>query len=638
VYREPMCGIAGMVGTNIATERAGIAARDQMVHRGPDGAGIFRDEGCLLTHVRLAILDPTPAGAQPMFSEDERFVLVYNGEIYNYPELREELSGLGIPLRSQCDTEALLHLLTLQGRSVVHRLNGIFALALWDRRDKRLFLARDHFGVKPLYFSVQGESLAFASESKSLHAMMDIDRTVDPRRALQVMSFGWVPEPFTMFPSIQKLPPGHWLEWQDGKFRVHKYWDMLDWPNGTFAGTYEDAVEETRTQIDAAVSRQLLSDVPVGAFLSGGIDSSVLVARMAETQKVSAYTVQPGQRETEGFAEDYEYALEVAQALGVDLHRIEIDSDLANMIPHAQFHLDDPIADPAAVNTFHICKLAHSHGSIVVLSGQGGDELYGGYARHLALLATRLPSFVPSFGGPSLGTSGTGFPFANFFRRARRIGNVMGMSPARRYGILSMMINEPASLYPVLSEAWLAQSGDFDPLGSHISAFEAASDRDMLSRALYTDVQTFMPSLNLLYTDKMGMAASVEVRVPYLDLELARSAWSLPSRFKIRGLQRKRVLKDAARPWVPSSVINRAKRGFGAPVRDWMRGGLADFSRRVLTKKALSYRGWFDPVATHAYLDDHVAGRADHGYQLYAMVSLELWARQHLDGVAIPAR
>ncbi|MBT3221018.1 MAG: asparagine synthase (glutamine-hydrolyzing) [Proteobacteria bacterium] len=629
-----MCGIIGIVGETLP-EQQGAKARDLMAHRGPDGQGSFAEEEIYLGHRRLSILDLTSAGAQPMSTRDGRYVLVYNGELYNYPELRAELIRGGTQLRSRCDTEVILHLLAQRGPSQIKRFNGIFALAFWDRKERTLLLARDHFGIKPLYLAQSGRRLAFASETKALRALVPINMTIDPRRAFQLLCFAWIPEPHTLTPAVRKLKPGHFLIWRDGVTQETQYWDLLDEPCGTHQGSLSDLEEETRFRLDVAVQRQLLSDVPVFAFLSGGVDSSCIAACMARhASQVDTYTICPDKSEFEGFSDDYHHAQQVAEHLGVRLHRVEVSHDIISQIPFALHHLDDPIGDPAAINTWSISQLARQDNRIVGLSGQGADELFGGYRRHLALLGTaRLPHsqhIVPAIQRRWTRPAVFG-PFTQIIRRAHKVLESMGDSPATRYARLSSFCGDPKIVAALFSEDWIGEIDGFSPLEAHVQAFDDAEGLDLLARALYTDVKTFMPSLNLLYTDKMSMATSVEVRVPFLDLDLAKFAWSVPSKWKIRRLTQKFLLKRAAEAWIPKSALYRAKKGFGAPVRTWMRGPLAEPFRQMFSHQAIKHRNAFNAQRVHQYLDDQVAGRADYGHLLYGLFTLETWCRQNLD-------
>ncbi len=630
-----MCGVIGSVGSSLPTEAAAIAARDALRHRGPDGEGSFFEGPVFLGHRRLSILDLSELGAQPMTSADGRYVISYNGEIYNSPEIRDELAAAGVSMRSRCDTEVLLEAIATWGIDQIRRFNGIFAFALWDRKERELTLCRDHFGVKPLYICETPGGIAFASESSALRALVpDLDLRIDPRRALQLLTFGWIPEPHTMTPAIRKLPPGHLLTWRDGRVTQRRFWDLLDEPCGTHTGTVDELTEELAHLMDAAVRRQLMSDVPVGAFLSGGLDSSSLVARMVgKVPRVDTYTIKPKGEAREVFSDDLRYARTVASHLGVTLNELEVSPKITELLPFALSHLDDPVADPAAVNTWMICKLAREHGSVVVLSGQGGDELFGGYTRHLALLGTQIPFNLGrpigriARGLANIGSRSDLGAMTRPIRRIRKVADSLGDPPDRRYARLSAFAADPQTVVPFFSDRWRTEVEGFDPLEAHIDAWRQAAPRDALSRALYVDVRTFMPSLNLLYSDKMAAATSVELRVPFLDLDLSRFAWSVPSKHKIRRGTTKYLLKRTAERWLPKDAIYRSKRGFGAPVRDWLRGEMADYTRELLLSDEARQRGAFKAAELERALDDHVTGAADHGYMLYGMLTLELWCR-----------
>jgi asparagine synthase (glutamine-hydrolysing) len=629
-----MCGICGTVGR--ADERELAYMTRVMSHRGPDGDGVELFDGDLpaaLGHRRLAIIDPGPSGAQPMQHAD-RWWITYNGELYNFRELRSELEQLGEHFSTDCDTEVLLRLFAVHGPAMLERLNGIFAFAIWDDVDKRLFVARDRLGVKPLYYLHQDKLFAFASELKALLPYIG-KPSLDPTAVADYLTLLWVPDPKTAFREIRKLPAGHFA-WVDGDgVTLTQYWDLRFSTERLSESEWRERVAETVTR---SVRRQTVSDVPLGSFLSGGIDSSAVVAAMAqEGERVSTYTVgfDEADLEHEIVPDDLVYARRMGTLFDTDYHEEILRPDVLELLPKVVWHLEEPVADPAAISTYLICRAAGTR-MPVMLSGMGADEIFAGYPRYLAYRISRALHRVPrplrrvleQLVAPAAKPGRPGRlrgPRRNLWKFMR----AAGLPADERYLSFSSYYDQ-AELRQLISPELRTTLAGYDPLAVHRAHFERASG-DELSRLLYVDAKTFLPCLNLTYTDKMGMAASVEVRVPLLDDELVALAATIPSDLKLRGWRRKYIFKRSQEGILPKDVIWRRKAGFGAPIRSWLVKDLAPLVDELLSQSAVSKRGLFDPAAVQQLREDNVAGRADNSLRLYALLSFELWCRTFLD-------
>jgi len=606
-----------------------------MAHRGPDGEGIKVFDGDVpagLGNRRLAILDPSPAGAQPM-SYANRWWITYNGELYNFRELRLELELGGERFATECDTEVLLRMFVLHGPAMLERLNGIFAFAIWDDRERRLFLARDRLGVKPLYYTRADGWVAFASEIKPLLPFIGRPE-LEPTALADFLTFLWVPDPKTAFRDIFKLPAGHYA-WVDGRgLSIAQYWDLRFEPRRRREEEWRD---ELRTAVERAVQRQMVSDVPLGSFLSGGIDSSAIVAAMRATEeRVSTWTIGFNREDLrhEIVPDDLRYARKVGAWFGTEYHEQILEPDILELLPKAIWHLEEPVADPAAITTYLICREARRE-MPVMLSGMGGDEIFAGYPRFLAFrLAQRLRGLPAPL---RKGLERAVDPLARPGRPGRLRGprrnlwkfmRAAGMDPLDGYLSFSSYYSRDE-----LSELLVPGVVDsrYDPLAAHRSYLMKDSGGDLLSRLLYVDAKTFLPCLNLTYTDKMGMAASVEVRVPLLDDEIVRLAAEMPSDLKLRGLRRKYIFKRSQEGVLPREIIRRRKAGFGAPVRSWLVGQLTPLVADLLAPQTLLDRGFVNPAVVARLQADNSAGRADNSLRLYALLTLELWCQTFLD-------
>lgn len=630
-----MCGIVGVSGPFDSSRF--LAACDAIAHRGPDDAGDYQDPeaGIGLGHRRLSILDLSPLGHQPMASADGSVVLVFNGEIYNFRELRAGLERQGVVFRGHSDTEVLLNLYLAEGEALLPRLNGIFAFALWDRRTQLLLLARDALGVKPLYYAALPDRFAFASEIKALLLLLPEAGALDAAGLRRYLTFLWCPGEGTPLKLVRKLLPGEALLVRAG--RIVRRWTWYRLPVfGGVAPTLDEpaAVAGALAHLRTAVQRQMVADVPVGAFLSGGLDSSAVVALAQERNPdIRCFTIEAVGGQEAGAADDLPYARQVAQHLGVSLEVVRIDaSRMAGDLERMVAQLDEPLADPAPLNVLYISQLAREQGMKVLLSGAGGDDLFSGYRRHRALLAERWWAWLPRRLRLGLARGSRGLDHRHAWgRRLAKLFQGAGLEGDARLVNYFRWADEGdlAGLYTAEFRAALGDEAAEEPLLAFLQPLPAGVSR--LERILALEQRFFLADHNLIYTDKMSMAAGVEVRVPFLDLDLVDFAARIPARLKQRGREGKWVLKKAMEPYLPREVIYRPKTGFGAPLRRWMRHELRELLGDLLSAESLKRRGLFEPVAVQRLIADNDAGRVDASYTLLSLLCIEIWCRTYVD-------
>ncbi len=630
-----MCGIAGFSGRPAG--EISDAVLDQIGHRGPDGRGRYNSAcgSVSLFHTRLAILDPTPDGAQPMAAADGQVEIAFNGEIYNFRELRAGLQGHGYTFRSQSDTEVLLALYLEYGETLLDKLNGIYAFALWDARSKSLLVARDGMGVKPLYFNESGGTFAFASEIKALLCFPWVPRALDIQALAHYVRYLWCPAPRTPLMDVQKLEPGTALIVRDG--RIVRRWRhyALPAPGSDASPSIADWIVEVRKTLATAVERQMVSDVPLGAFLSGGLDSSAIVAyaRQHTTERLQCFTIDFDEAlaKQEGFVRDLPYAERVAKHLDVDLHVVRVGSEMADELPRMVWQLDEPQADLSALNVLFISRLARQHGIKVLLSGAGGDDLFTGYRRHRALRLDAVWDRVPGTLRGFLARVGRRLPGRPpLLRRIAKLLTVAGMEGDER--LASYFDWASAKTVRNLFVPEIAQTLNEEPLLAALESMPAKATP--LQRMLLLEQRYFLADHNLNYTDKMSMAAGVEARVPFLDPDLMALASRIPDRYRQHGATGKWILKKAMEGIMPQEIIYRPKTGFGVPLRAWIRGPLKTLLHDLLSTDSLRKRGLFDPAAVSRLLSENELGQADHAYTILSLVCIELWCRGFIDGGA----
>jgi asparagine synthase (glutamine-hydrolysing) len=608
-----------------------------IAHRGPDDSGVYlNDLGIGLAFRRLAIIDLSPLGAQPMASPDGKVVIVFNGEIYNYRELRDELAARGVGFRGHSDTEVLLQLYLAEGEAMLSRLNGIFAFALWDGRDGTLLVARDALGVKPLYYAKCDRGVAFASEIKALLPLVPEARELDPVALHRYLTFMWCPGEGTPLKAVRKLLPGEALRIKAGKIERRWSWYQLPVvrPTGEPPLTEREAVAGTQEHLQRAVQRQLVADVPVGAFLSGGLDSSAIVTFAREqVPEIECFTIDSVGEQDSGFTDDLPYARRVARHLGVRLEVVTVDAQaMAGDLEQMIWQLDEPLADPAPLNVLYISQLARRHGVKVLLSGAGGDDIFSGYRRHVAARYERYWGWLPQ--GVRAGMERLTARLDQRYGPARRLGKLFNgaalSGDARLVNYFHWIRDvELQSLYaPAFREAANAEAAD-RPMLALLESLP--SESGPLDRLLALEQRFFLPDHNLTYTDKMSMAAGVEARVPFLDLDLVAYAARIPEEMKQHGRVGKWVLKEAMAPFLPADIIHRPKTGFGAPLRRWMQEGLRPLMADLLSPASLSARGIFEPAAVERLIQRNARGEVDAAYNLLSLMSIEIWCRKFLD-------
>lgn len=634
-----MCGIAGYVGLHRPEILEPMC--EAMAHRGPDDAGTWHDAEALvgLGHRRLAIIDTSPAGHQPMADADGTTWISYNGELYNFPQHRARLEAAGYPFRGNSDTEVLLALYREKGLAFLDDLNGIFAFALWDVHKRRLLLARDHAGIKPLYYWVDGDHLYFASEIKALLRIPGLPRELHLPSVADYLTFLWVPGENTLLSQVKKLEPGHYLLWQNGKIETRS-WFQLDYdPDESLSPA--ELTERVRETFTAAVRRQMVSDVPLGAFLSGGLDSSSIVASMRAAypdRDITTYTVRfgDGDMAREQGVDDYPYARRVAAHLDVRLRSVRLEPNVIDLLPRLIWFLDEPDSDPAVFPSYLISKLAREDGTKVLLSGTGGDEMFFGYRSHQAYRMyerfawmSGSPGATLIGGAAHLGAAVLGAQnllsrrLAKFERGLGKSGLELHMAlcdwsdPELRRQLLAPDLVDTARL-----------TGIPECMRRYVASFSGTGNLNLHSHLL---VQTFLAAHNFLYTDKSSMAVSVETRVPFLDVDLMRLCARIPEHWKLHRRSTKYILKRAMAGQLPHDVIHRSKTGFGAPLRKWIREDLGEVAQYFLGPSHLESRGLFRPDVIGRVFEENRTGRADHAYLIYALLNLELWLQTFLD-------
>ena len=627
-----MCGIYGILDTSGSSIDPYIVRSmgDVIYHRGPDGDGEFADENLHMGMRRLAIID-VDGGQQPIYSEDGNVVVVCNGEIYNFRELRAELQAKGHTFATGSDSEVVVHLYEEYGDDCVKHLSGMFAFAVWDRRRRRLLIARDRLGIKPLYVSETSGRIVFASELKSILNCPGVKRSINPTALREYLALGYVPAPLSMLDGIEKLPPGTLLVVEDGNRRQQRYWDFPE-AEGSSAGEREWAARIAETMERAVVS-QMVSDVPLGAFLSGGVDSSAVVAFMARNsdKPVKTYSIGFDSDSGGAYYNELPYARKVAEMFRTDHHEIVVRPDVTSLLPELLWHMDEPIADAAFITTYLVSKFAREDVT-VILSGVGGDELFGGYRRywsdHLARIYRRIP-------GPL--RRGLLQPVAralpsdrhsriyDWFRLAKGFLAGAELESDERYEEYIRVFNA-SDLTQILADTGASRSQALQ------DAFAQASGGDPLTRLIEVDLRTQLPDDLLMLTDRMSMATSLECRVPLLDDSLVDLAKQLPPSMKVRGTTLKRGLKMALRDVLPDDIIDRKKRGFGAPIGAWFKQELSSYLDTVLDERSVRDRGIFDWDHLQTIRARHRENRGDFTDHLLCMMNFELWCQIYLDG------
>ena len=626
-----MCGIAGRVNfKSEAPIEPSLIGRmcDLIAHRGPDGDGSWVDGFVGFGHRRLAIIDLSPAGRQPMSTASGDVWITFNGEIYNFQELRHELESKGHHFRTRTDTEVLLAAYEEYGVSCLSKLRGMFAFALWDRPRRRLFIARDRLGKKPLHYFVDKDGIAFASEPKAFLA----DPAFQPRPSMEAiaeyLTYQYVPSPLSAFEGVAKLPPAHYLVVEDGKVTVERYWKLSYRQKATLSE--DDACEGLIEKLREAVRLRLISDVPLGAFLSGGIDSSLIVALMAQLSgRVRTFSI--------GFEEsDFDelpYARMVAQRYGTEHHEMVVRPDVTDIIPKLVWHYNEPYADASGIPTYCVSQMTRQHVT-VALNGDAGDENFGGYRRYVtesgAVGFDRLPRGVQRGVAAVAGRLPVHRRTQSIPNRAARWLKRVSEDPQRRYA-RRIVHFDPELQHEISSAAFLEAVPNWRPFGRLLEGYRVSDAPDAIDAALDVDVNSYLPDCLLVKVDIASMAHGLEARSPMIDHEFMEFAASLPSTMKVRGAVTKYILKRAAAPFLPADNIHRAKRGFSIPLAPWFRNEFGDLAADVLLDGRLAQRGYFKMDVVRRLLDEHRRGLNMWQKQLWNLLMLEYWHRMFID-------
>jgi asparagine synthase (glutamine-hydrolysing) len=630
-----MCGICGIYnyGSGLPAEKARLkAVNDLLEHRGPDDEGYFTDGPVGLAMRRLSIIDLS-TGQQPLSNEDGRIWIVFNGEIYNFADLRADLLARGHKFKTRSDTETIVHLYEEHGEDFPKYLRGMFAVAIWDGPRRRLLLARDRIGKKPLYYTLDRYRLAFASELRALLAAGGVPREVDPVAVDAFLALQYIPSPMSVFKGVKKLEPGSLLVFENGAARISKYWEL---PLGVpkLAAPVAEIKERLCAELSEAVKIRLVSEVPLGAFLSGGIDSSIITALMARQTDAPVKTFSIGFKE-ERFSE-LSYARRVAQMYGTKHTEFVVEPDMADMLPRLAENYGEPYADPSALPSYFVSRETRRHVT-VALNGDGGDEAFGGYLRYAGMKAERLIGWAPDAVKRAAMSAISGLPKHAPFGLAWRLEKMLRMSLAptleERY-LTALAFIGPADADKLYSPAFVSALGRDKgwARGYMARAFARSGGEDLLNRLVYADMNTYLPECLMTKMDIASMANSLEARSPLLDHKVLEFGFSLPGELKLRGYSgTKWILKEAFRHLLPPEIYGRGKMGFGVPLGPWFRGELKEFwAGHCLSQKAVG-RGYFKSDALYRLWDEHQSGRADHGYKLWALLMLELWHNRYAD-------
>jgi asparagine synthase (glutamine-hydrolysing) len=629
-----MCGIAGFTGfkNNIAlAENANIIQQ----HRGPDNHQIWNDETIALAHRRLSIIDLTEAANQPF--KKNNLVIVFNGEIYNYKELQQQLEKeKGVKFISSSDTEVILEMYRCYGKGCLDQFIGMFSFAIYDLNDESLFIARDHFGIKPMFYTIINNSFAFSSELKTLVGIEGFNKTINPKSLVSCLNYLWVSGNETMFNDCYKLPAAHYLTYNRSQgLQIKKYWEL------------DDKIQNQKSEINIAqdlsdtlresVMRHMVADVPVSSFLSGGLDSSLIaVLAKKKNEQLSTYTIGTlsKDKKIEQMPDDEKYANIVAGIFNLDHNVIKISANILTELPSMVRALDEPIGDPAAINTYLICKAARDKGVKVLLSGMGADEIFFGYRRQKAtLMAVRynkLPNFVKKASALLVKNLpvklfGKGFKLGRWSKRFISFATL----PVDEAYMRSYSYYDTKELNELLRSDYLPAIEEIKQ--EHKMLFNSKYKGDLINQICHIDTHMFMQGLNLTYSDRASMAASVEVRVPFIDKIVVTKAMQIPGRLKITKGISKYILKKAAEKFLPKEIIYRPKASFGAPLRSWISTDLRTMVDELLSEEVINKRGFLNYSFVKRLIDKDRKGEEDNAYQIYQLLTLELWCREYVD-------
>lgn len=627
-----MCGIAGFIGFPENRQYARQANKIQK-HRGPDSQAVWSNEFLSLAHQRLSIIDLSNRSDQPLVKNE--YVIVYNGEVYNYKALREKYLS-NVNFKTDSDTEVVLEMYKFYREKALDYFIGMFSFVIYNQNENRIFGARDHFGIKPFYFYKKGKKFSFASELKTLAKLLPHNKKINNKALISSLNYLWIPGNESIFEEFNKLPPAHYfnLDINTSEIELNKYWNL---PTTVHKKTEKETIEDLALEFEESIERHMVADVPVSAFLSGGLDSSLIsVAANKINDNLSTYTIGTSEedKKIENMPEDEKYAKYLAELHGFDHNEIVINSDIVTMLPKMVKTLDEPIGDPAALNTYLICKAARDKGVKVLLSGMGADEIFCGYRRQKALLLSKKYKKIPNVARIPIKNIVNILPVKLFgyglrlVRWSKKFISFAEMPDEEAYRMSYSYYNktELTKLFKVNSDQVLESVYQ-----DHKALFNSNYDNDIVNKMCYTDINMFMNGLNLTYTDRSSMAASVEVRVPFIDKKLITLGMSISGKLKFKNKESKYILKKIAEKILPNKIIYRPKASFGAPIRSWISGDLKVMVDKCLSREQIEKRGIFNYNFIKKIIDDDRKGYVDNAYRIYQLLTLELWFREYVD-------
>ncbi|MGQ8364667.1 asparagine synthase (glutamine-hydrolyzing) [Glaciecola sp. 1036] len=625
-----MCGIAGFLnkGFNCQNTDLLVSMGNEIAHRGPDAHGEYLDDLVGLCHRRLSILDLSEAGNQPMFSPDGNIVIVFNGEIYNFPELRAALELEGITFVTGTDTEVIIHLYQKLGTDCLAQLNGMFAFAIWDKQKQELFIARDRLGKKPLYYLQHQDRFAFASEIKSLLALPEVPREIRDDAVWDFFAYQYIPDPKSIFKHIHKLPPGHYMIASEQGIQISEYWDLSF---AQVSNQDESSQEQALAKIiEQSTTSRMLADVPLGAFLSGGVDSSGIVALMSKNSESPVKTCNIA-FDKEAFNES-EFAKIVSEKYATDHHEFLVHQNVQDNLEHIVSFFDEPFGDPSLVPTYFVSELARS-AVTVAISGDGGDEVFAGYQKYNNddlenKLREKFPQSIRTKVFPKLSQFLLNSSIHSF-RRAGSLLKSLSVDPAMGFYITNSQIRDD-EWQNLATEELSEKLKNYHPSESTLHFYQKADGPDHLSKILYTDIKTYMTGGILVKVDRMSMAHSLEVRAPLLDMNVLEYAATLPSDRKFKDGEKKYILKNIFKKLLPDEILYRKKMGFNVPLADWFRNEIKPIAERYLLEESVGLQQYFKKTTIEQFWQEHQALKADHSTKLWSLLMFEMWYQRYM--------
>jgi asparagine synthase (glutamine-hydrolysing) len=620
-----MCGIAGFThfNGNMGDKAALKKMGDSLYHRGPDAGGEYLDDHVGLAHRRLAIIDLSDAGIQPMTSHDGKYIIVFNGEIYNFQALRAELSATGYPFKTHTDTEVILALYASEGENLLSKLNGMFAFTLWDTTKQKLMIARDRMGKKPLYYLQTETQFAFASEIKAILTLPNVPKDIRLDAVYDFFAYQYVPDPKSIFTHIHKLPPGHYMTVDAKGIEITQYWDVSF--KHTSTASEVELTEKLRELVTHCTKQRMVSDVPLGAFLSGGVDSSGVVAMMASNSETPVKTCSIGFDDKK--YNETEFAKEVADKYHTEHHEFTVHQNVADNLEEIVGFFDEPFADPSLVPTFFVSELARQQVTVAI-AGDGGDEVFAGYEKYTTdatenSLRNKFPAVIRKHLFPKLANF-LASSNAKIWRKGKSLLTSLSQEPAMGFYTTNSQIDD-RQWNKLIKPEVKNQLGDYHPSKITIDAYEKSDGPDHLAKILYTDMKTYLPGGILVKVDRMSMANSLEVRAPLLDKEVVEFAATLPSEMKFKNGEKKHILKEAFKPMLPDNILYRKKMGFSVPLASWFRHEIKDLAKKHIIDQAEGLKSIFNHDYIQTLWQEHQNESADHSALLWSMLMFEMW-------------